>query len=115
MSPGIDRRTIGDWNGAGAAAMGTSHVLTHGGGTFPLVGLSFVGLISTTPVFVGGDNFQFAAPNISYVMSTPYNRSWPPQCLNRRVGYCWGWRCWGWGRGALGSGRHLRDSLRDDI
>jgi hypothetical protein len=69
MSPGIDRRTIGDWNGAGAAAMGTSHVLTYGGGTFPLVGLSFVGLISTTPVFVGGDNLQFAAPNISYVMS----------------------------------------------
>jgi hypothetical protein len=69
MSPGIDQRTIGDWNGAGAAAMATSHVLTHGGGTFPLVGLSFVGLISTTPVFVGGDNFQFAALNISYVMS----------------------------------------------
>ena len=54
MSPGIDRRTIGDWNGAGAAAMGTSYVLTHGGGTVPLVGLSFVGLISKTPVFVGG-------------------------------------------------------------
>jgi hypothetical protein len=39
--------------------------LSFGGGTFPLVGLSFVGLISTSPIGVGGDNF----PHTSYVMS----------------------------------------------
>jgi hypothetical protein len=70
MSPGIDRRTIGDWNGAGAAAMGTIHVLTHGGGTFPLVGLSFVGLISTTPVFVGGVGLSAAEDTYGIAFAT---------------------------------------------